>query len=59
MNDRGYEIIKQLNRLANDRSLPSHARNKVRDSVQYIKDIQNELECYRDLDILLEKTNFD
>jgi hypothetical protein len=59
MNDRGYEIIKQLNRLANDRSLSPRVRNKVRDAAQYIRDMQNELERCRDLDILLEKTNFD
>ncbi len=59
MNDRGNEIIKQLNRLANDRSLPQHVRNKVRDTVQYIKELQSEVECYGDLDVMLEITNFD
>ena len=59
MNDRGNEIIKQLNRLANDRSLPQQVRNKARDAVQYIKELQHVVECYGDLDIMLEITNFD
>ena len=59
MTDRGNEIIKQLNRLANDRSLPPQVRNKARDAIQYIKELQHEVECYRDLDVMLEKTNFD
>lgn len=37
MIERSYEIIKHLNRLANDRSLPLAARNKVRDAAQHIK----------------------
>ena len=59
MNDRGNEIIKHLNRLANDRSLPQQARNKARDAVQYIKELQHEVGCYGDLDVMLEVTNFD
>ena len=59
MTDRGNEIIKQLNRLANDRSLPPQVRNKARDATQYIKELQHEVECYRGLDVMLEQTNFD
>ena len=43
MTERSNEIIRQLNRLANDRSLPPNARNKVRDAVQYIKDLHNQV----------------
>jgi hypothetical protein len=59
MDDRGNEIMKQLNRLANDRSLSPQVRNKVRDASQYIKNMHKKLGCYKDLDILLEKTKFD
>ncbi len=59
MNDRGNEIIKQLNRLANDRSLPKHVRSKARDAVQYIKELQSEVECDGDLDVMLEITKID
>ncbi len=59
MNDRGNEIIRHLNRLVNDPSLPQQVRNKVRYAIQYIKELQHEVECYGDLDIMLERTNFD
>ena len=39
MIDRSEEIVKQLNRLANDRNLPPPTRNKVRDAVQHIKEL--------------------
>lgn len=42
MNDRSFEIIKHLNRLANDRNLPIAARNKVRDAAQHIRLMQAE-----------------
>lgn len=40
MNNRSNEIIKQLNRLANDRSLPTQARNKINDVVRHIRELQ-------------------
>ena len=42
MIERSYEIIKHLNRLANDRTLPLAVRNKVRDAAQHIKLLQAE-----------------
>lgn len=42
MNERSNELIKQLNRLANDRSIPPHARNKIHDAAQFIKNLQVE-----------------
>ena len=43
MNNRSSEIIKQLNRLANDRSLPMQARNKINDAVRHIRQLQHRL----------------
>ncbi len=37
------EIMKQLNRLANDRNLPPNARKKLLDAVRHIKDLQLKL----------------
>ena len=59
MNDKGNELITHLNRLVNDRSLPQQVRNKVLYAIQYIKELQHEVECHGDLDIMLERTNFD
>ena len=41
MNDRSGKIIKQLNRLANDRSLPMQARNKINDAARHIRELQH------------------
>ena len=43
MNERSNEIIKQLNRLVNDRSLAPHARNKIRDAIQHVRELQLKL----------------
>lgn len=43
MIDRSNEIIKQLNRLANDRSLAPQTRNKVREAARHIRDLQVKL----------------
>ena len=59
MNDKGNELITHLNRLVNDRSLPQQVRNKLRYTIQYIKELQDEVEYYGDLDIMLEITDFD
>jgi hypothetical protein len=40
MNNRSNEIIKQLNRFANDRSLPTQARNRINDAVRHIREQQ-------------------
>ena len=39
MKNRSEEIVKQLNRLANDRNLAPPARNKIRDAIQHIRDL--------------------
>lgn len=43
MNNRSSEIIKQLNRLANDRSLPMQARNRINDAARHIREWQDRL----------------
>ena len=43
MSNRSSEIIKQLNRLANDRSLPTPTRNRIRDAVRHISEMAGEL----------------
>lgn len=43
MNNRSEEIIKQLNRLANDRSVASHTRNKARDAINHVRELQLKL----------------
>ncbi len=42
--NRSHEIVKQLNRLANDRSLPMQARNKINQALQHVKELQLRLE---------------
>ena len=44
MNDRSNEIIKQLNRLTNDRSLSIKARNKILEALRHIQDLDFKLE---------------
>jgi len=41
MNSRSEEIIKQLNRLINDRNLAMPVRNKIRDAVHHIRKLQD------------------
>ena len=43
MNDRSNEIIKQLNRLANERSLTPNVRNKIREAQHHIQDLNLKL----------------
>ena len=50
MIERSYEIIKHLNRLANDRNLPLAVRNKVRDAAQHIRSLQSEVQTLRDIE---------
>ena len=47
MIERSNEIIKQLNRLANDRNLSPQVRNKVRDALQHIKDLDFRLKEFQ------------
>jgi hypothetical protein len=54
MIDRSNEIIKQLNRLANDRSLPPKARNKMLETAQHIKDLYNGVQDIRELYLKLK-----
>ena len=49
MKSRSEEIVKQLNRLANDRGLAPIARNRIRDAVQHIKDLHRQMS-----DLILE-----
>jgi hypothetical protein len=44
MNDRSDEIIKQLNRLANDRSLAISVRNKIRQALHHIQELNFQLD---------------
>ena len=44
MNDRSNEIIKQLNRLTNDRGLTVKVRNKIREALHHIQDLDFKLE---------------
>jgi len=43
MIDKSSELVKQLNRLVNDRSLAPQARNKVREAMLHIKDLNIKL----------------
>ena len=44
MNDRSSEIIMQLNRLSNERSLTQNVRNKIREAQHHIQDLDFKLE---------------
>jgi hypothetical protein len=55
MNGRSNEIIKQLNRLANDRNLDPNARNKIRDAIQHLREMQLKLsELRREAELMTE-----
>jgi len=43
MNSKTNEMIKQLNRLVNDRSLPMQARNRITEAVRHIRELQLKL----------------
>ena len=49
MIDRSNEIVKELNRLVNDRNLQPQVRNKISRAVQYIKDLHEAAERASDL----------
>ena len=44
MNDRSNEIINQLNRLVNERTLTPNVRNKIRETLHHIQDLDVKLE---------------
>lgn len=55
MLERTNEIIKQLNRLANDRSLAPQTRNKMREAAQHIRDLQFRLtELKREMELIAD-----
>lgn len=43
MSSRSDEVMKQLNRLVNDRNITPQARNQIRDAVNHIRDLQWQL----------------
>ncbi len=45
MTSRSDEIVRQLNRLANDRSLSHQARKIILDAVRHIREMQNQQEA--------------
>ena len=47
MESKSNEIIKRLNRLTNDRSLPIQARNKISEALQHIREMQLQLDTAR------------
>jgi len=47
MNDKSSELVKQLNRLLNDRSLAPSARNQVREAMLHIKDLDFKLKEFQ------------
>ena len=55
MIERSDEIIKQLNRLANDRTLNLQTRNKVREASRHIQELHDVVERIRDLHLKLSK----
>ncbi len=57
MNDRSNEIIKQLNRLANNRTLPMQARNKMLEAARHIKDLHDEFARYQKMYLEPEESN--
>jgi len=49
MSNKSNEIIKQLNRFANDRNLALYTRNKIRDAINHVRELQLKLsELMRD-----------
>jgi hypothetical protein len=54
MIERSSEIIKQLNRIANDRNITPQTRNKIRQAVLHIKDLHTAVAHIRDLHLKLK-----
>ena len=59
MNDRSNEIIKQLHRLANDRNLALNVRNKVRDALHHIQDLNLKLKEFERDPIIQNRRSMD
>ncbi len=55
MIERSNEIIKQLNRLANDRTLPMQARTKIGRAVRHIRELHDGVAQIRSLYLQLSK----
>jgi hypothetical protein len=55
MIERSNEIIKDLKRLANDRSLPPKARSKIGNAIQHIKDLHDGVRRISDLYLKLSR----
>ena len=58
MIDRSNEIIKHLDRLANDRSLPPRTRHRIREAALHIKDLHNGMEPILEQTVELELEEF-
>ncbi len=44
MNNRSDDVIKQLNRLASDRTIHLSGRNKIRAAIQHLRNLELQLE---------------
>jgi hypothetical protein len=43
MSNRSDEVMKQLNRLVNDRNITPQARNQIREAMNHIRDLHYQL----------------
>ncbi len=59
MIDRSNEIVKQLNRLANDRNLPPQTRNKMLEAARHIQDLHDGVRHIRNLYLKLKDSKID
>ena len=55
MIERSNEIIKQLNRITNDRSLKPHVRKQIGEAIRHIKELHDAVGNIRDLYLKLSK----
>ena len=51
LSERSEEIIKQLNRLANDRTINMQARNRIRNAAQHIREMQDTMQASETYDV--------
>ncbi len=54
MIDRSNEIIKRLDRMANDRNLPLRTRNQIREAALHIKELHDGVKNIRELYLKLK-----
>ena len=59
MINKNNEIIKHLNRLANDRTLPLQARKKISEAAHYIDDLHDGVDHVRELYMELKNSKVD